>query len=530
MLPLVALLALTTPTRAEEPAPPAEKPAPPAAEKPKGPPTEVKLSGLYTAWALTQQNFLFGLQVEDEDHPLDDTQYFVQMLRAQVDITKGKVGAVARLDAGQGWWGADEDPNRMDLTLLDEDGVPYEVNVYNENAMFANKDTNYTVHFDHVYGWADFEAGQAKLHLQVGRQFYGVGHGLVLDEDYDGVTFAVTPRKDLVLTAMWAKVSEGRGSLRDPVGLLMSDATDGFGDADLFGLTGAIGDKKTHRGELFAMYYLDNSNVVDREQLGTFLPNELGYARSRYAPNVSSLLAVGVSADGKFAPTPDDIGLSYQFEADFLAGRDNVDNTDHVGGLLDVNDGSLIGYNAYLDLTQGIPAAQGMDAGVVLGFGSGDADVTEGPGNVNKISTMGFFPFTNVWEDSVMPDIEGISPQGLGSPVSRGYREFENTIAAQAKFGVVPVKPLRLEASYTYLRATAPIHGFDATGSPTGPSASDLGMEVDANVLVKFNNSLLFQTYGGVFLPGEAGALLINGHTDAMDAAWEVKNVFTVKF
>jgi hypothetical protein len=129
-----------------------------------------------------------------------------------------------------------------------------------------------------------------------------------------------------------------------------------------------------------------------------------------------------------------------------------------------------------------------------------------------------------------MPDVEGISPQGLGSPVSRGYREFENTIAGQVNYGIKPIKPLRLEASYTYLTATTPIQGWDETGAPSGKSASDLGMEIDANAIVKFNNGLIFKTLGGVFLPGEAGALLINGNTDAMDAAWEIKNVLVVKF
>ena len=85
--------------------------------------------------------------------------------------------------------------------------------------------------------------------------------------------------------------------------------------------------------------------------------------------------------------------------------------------------------------------------GATFGMGSGDDDVTGGQGNLNKIQTMGSFPLTNVWEDSVMPDVGGISPQGLGSPVSRGYREFENTTAVQGRVRLKPARPLELTAS-----------------------------------------------------------------------------------
>ncbi|NIX57622.1 MAG: hypothetical protein GWN14_17295, partial [candidate division Zixibacteria bacterium] len=58
---------------------------------------------------------------------------------------------------------------------------------------------------------------------------------------------------------------------------------------------------------------------------------------------------------------------------------------------------------------------------MVGGRGSGDDDVTGGDGNVNKLRTSGFFYITEIWEDSIMPDEEGITPQGLGAPNVRGY-------------------------------------------------------------------------------------------------------------
>ena len=53
---------------------------------------------------------------------------------------------------------------------------------------------------------------------------------------------------------------------------------------------------------------------------------------------------------------------------------------------------------------------------VVFGRGSGDEDYGSGEGNINRLKTMGFFYLTEVWEDSIMPDEEGITPQGLGAP------------------------------------------------------------------------------------------------------------------
>ena len=279
----------------------------------------------------------------------------------------------------------------------------------------------------------------------------------------------------------------------------------------------------------FGFYYFDKSDHnTDDDQASTFLPQGHGYLSSRFRPNVSKLGAFGFTADGDIKVLD---GLKFEFEFDGLVGRDEVANANSAGGLLDMNDGSLSGWNVYGKVDQGFaPGPVKLKVGATVGFGSGDDDLTSGHGNVNKIQTQGFFPLTNVWEDSVMPDIEGISPQGLGSPVSRGYREFENTIALQGRFGFTPVAPVSVDASYTYLRAMQPIHGFDATGVLTDESSSAIGHEVDVDFTLRILPKVTYQALFGVFLPGDGAGLLINGNTDTLAKAWELKQTFTVGF
>jgi hypothetical protein len=115
--------------------------------------------------------------------------------------------------------------------------------------------------------------------------------------------------------------------------------------------------------------------------------------------------------------------------------------------------------------------------------------------------------------------------------VSRGYRELQNTTAVQGRVGVKPVKQLRLESSFTWLQATQPVHGFDATGAPTAATAQDLGWEVDVNAHVSLRDDAVFgKVLFGYFQPGDAAGLLIGGTTDNLEAAWEVKTVAGVKF
>ena len=528
-LALMVCLALSTtafaadekaPAEADEKAAEAEEKLPPRpaifVPPADAPPVTIKLSGKYALWILNQHGFLLG-----KDAALDDADYVVQMLRLTMTAGTPYWGAVARLDAGQGWWGADNSPDVQTGVSTDENGNVSAIASYNTYKLFGNKDTNYTVHFDHVYAYVEPNL-PFKLRLQVGRQYFKAGHKLVIDEDWDGVRLMIRPVDKIGFDLMYAMISEGLGSYKNPKGLLMNDNGD-FADAHVLGGTFDAKLGPLSLG-VFGFHYWDKSG----SEASTFLPQGFGYLLSRHRPNISNLTALGFTADAKL---PILNGMDIEFETDFLFGQDKVANTDHAGGLLDMNNGTINGWNVYFKLDQSIPAGPVcLKPGITVGAGSGDDDVTSGRGNVNKIQTMGFFPLTNVWEDSVMPDIGGISPQGLGSPVSRGYREFENTFALQGRLGFTPWHPINLAVSYTFLRAVQPITGWDATGTPTADSSQEIGHEVDVNLTMKILPKVTYKALFGTFIPGEGAALLINGNTDAMETVWELKQVFVVAF
>ncbi|MCK6515132.1 alginate export family protein [Myxococcota bacterium] len=490
----------------------APDPAPAAAPAPK----PIEISGAYTAWALNQRNFFLG----DPAQPYDDGDYVVQNLRVLVKFNQEHFGVVTRFDAAQGWWGVDNSPDVEQTTTVAEDGTVTTASTYNPYKLFRDKDTNYTVHFDLAYAWA--EVPNLPVKVMVGRQFYWVGQGLVLDQNADGVQVLITPMKPLNIDLWWAKLSEGEGSTKAPTGTLMSDA-DTMADADLFGGRVRVAPNDHLKGELYGLYYLDNSGGGS----ATYVPNGLGHNLARFRPNISSALALGAAGSGT-APVLG--GLSWAAEAAWLQGQDDVANLDSAGGTLDINNGQLKGWVAYALADQTLGEALPVSVGAAFGAGSGDADRAGGDGNLNKIMTMGQFNFTNVWEDSVMPDQEGISPQGLGSPLSRGYREFENTIAVQGRLGVKPHDKVKLLATYTFLQATTPIQGWDATGALTDAQSSSLGQEVDFNLDWNVWKGFSYQAQTGVFLPGDAAGLLILGHSNNLAPAWEIKQVVTAKF
>ena len=490
----------------------ADAPAAAGAAADAPPPFKWEFSGSYSLWNLQQNHFLLGAE-----HPLDDAAYTVQMLRVKGAVSREHFGVVARADLAQGWWGVDNSPADGYALSTGEDGTTATARVYNDDGLFENKDTNYAVHVDLAYGWA--ECGPVEL--RGGRQNVQYGHKLVLDEDVDGVTVIVRPMKPVAIEAFWAKISEGKYSYTLPTSALMSDVEDNS-DADLFGGRVRYSSDAVN-GELFGLYYTD---TIASDW--AYYPNGLGYAQARFRPQITQLTAIGVAGDGKFP-----FGLSWKAEGDVLFGKDEIENTDFGLGAIDKNNGELFGWNAYADLTQKVPVGKkmGLDVGAAFGMGSGDDDPDSGTGNVNKLSTQGFFFFTNVWEDSIMPDVEGITPQGLGSPASRGYREFENTNAVQGRAGFTPIEALRLEASFSSMHATAPIHGYDATGTPSAQTSSDIGWEVDANAIVKLRKGgVQFAERFGYFKPGEGASLLMTGTDTNLDAAWEARTEAQINF
>ena len=93
-----------------------------------------------------------------------------------------------------------------------------------------------------------------------------------------------------------------------------------------------------------------------------------------------------------------------------------------------------------------------------------------------------------------------------------------------------PWNPIRLDVSYTFLRSVQPIHAFDETGAILDASSNDIGHEIDANLTIKIWPGVVYKALFGVFLPGDGAGYLINGNTDNLQTAWELKQVVAVSF
>jgi len=457
---------------------------------------DLKVNGVYTAWGLSQNKFFLGKNDGNDN-------YVVQMLRFKLQaVANDNLKMVTRFDIAQGWWGVDN----VDRTKLGSSGL------------FDNKDTNFLMHVDQAY--IDFKCPNIPLNLKVGRMWYGVGNKLLLDNNLDGIQANVDLKK-FKLNLGWARVSEGVDGLSDNLvksnDVVVSDAR----DANL--LLGNLQCKNEKREiNVFGLYYNDAS--VDD---GTaYIMDGLDYFRARFSPHVTQLMAFGLSGSVKFGK------LSVVGEFDYLTGKDDIENgaTD-AKQRYDINDGTISGYNLYVKPSFNVTPA--LSLGGVFGMGSGDDDKTSGAGNVNKLRTSGFFYVTEIWEDSIMPDEEGITPQGLGAPNTRGYREFENTTLFQANATYKIKKNLKAFVSYTYITATQPIYAWstDATGWTMGDANStDIGSEVDFKIDYGIYKNLGLTLRGGLFMPGDAAGYLINGNNEYSDNVKEIKTTLTYKF
>ena len=466
---------------------------------------KIKINGVYTAWGLHQQKFFFGKNNGNDD-------YFVQMLRFKVQaVPNDNVKAVTRFDIAQGWWGVDN--------ALRSVNRPY--GAYGGSSLFDFKDTNYLFHVDQAY--MEFKVPAAPITMRVGRQQYRLGNKLVLDNNLDGIQADVKAGDAGNITFGFAKVSEGIDGLSDNgVGAGKS----AFGDTDgrdanlLFAnFTGKVSIGKINA---FGLYYKDAGDGDGK----TYVPDDLQYFRARFTPNISSLAIVG------FAPSVKLGKLAVDGEFDYLTGKDNVANKDFGPKQRhDINNGSISGFNLYVKPVLGVNPK--VKLGGVFGMGSGDNDVTSGKGNVNKLRTSGFFYVTEIWEDSIMPDEEGITPQGLGAPNTRGYREFENTTLVQANVTLKPMPKVSVFASYSYIKATQPIHAWTVSNGKTtilADKATDLGSEADFKIDMKIYPNLIWTVRGGIFLPGKAAGYLINGTDKWNEKPVELKTTLTVKF
>jgi hypothetical protein len=466
---------------------------------------DFKYNGVYTAWGQFQNDFTLG-RSNYEDH------YFVQMFRLNLQFLYGKnLKAVTRFDLGQGWWGVDNVDNTGPNTATSNSGL------------FDNKDTHFLMHVDHAYLW--FNLPNISTAFNVGRFNWSLGNKLVVDNNFDGIKANIKFKKGS-LDLGFAKLSEGAG-LSDfeedvnsnlDANLLLISYKNKFGATNI---------------EAYGAYYNDAS--IDDN--AAYLIDGIDYNRPKFTPQVTSLAILGLAGKSKVGK------LNFTYEANYLTGKDDITNATHEGinnvngnvdaFKYDINNGDLSGYNIYLKADYTVSDA--VAVGAVAGMGSGDDDPTDGDGNVNKLRTSGFFYLTEVWEDSIMPDEEGITPQGLGAPNVRAYRELENTTALQVNLTFKATKCLKLYTSFTYIKATQPVYAIVNGAPDLNTSATDLGMEVDflANYKIMDKLNLIFR--GGFFMPGTASQYLINGAegngTDTWDKSpWELKTVILFKF
>ena len=478
---------------------------------------DFKVNGVYTAWLQSQNEFTLNKDANYNDN------YAVQMLRFKVQgIANENLKLVTRFDLAQGWWGVDN--------ALRSINRPY--GKYGGSSLFDYKDTNFLFHVDQAY--VDFNIPETPLGMRVGRMWYGLGNKIILDNNFDGIQVDLKGVIGKKITLGWAKVSEGADNTND-----LQVGTMDNRDADLYTLNVNGGDADGNLTyDAFAMYYNDQS-VKDMD---AYIPNELQYFKTRFSPQVTQLTDVGVA--GKYKA--DQFTVNGEFN--YLTGKDDIDNvvTDSTGArvfdsnqLVDVNDGDLSGYNLYIK--GNYAASDKLSVGAVFGMGSGDDDPTGGAGNVNKLRTSGFFYVTEIWEDSIMPDEEGITPQGLGAPNVRAYRELENTTILQLNGNIKLFPKFSAFLSYSYIMASNDIYAWskvdedgdgsaDFTVMDLNNSATDLGQEIDFKFTYKMYDELALILRGGYFLPGDAAGYLINGNTNALDTAYEFKGMVLYKF
>jgi hypothetical protein len=472
---------------------------------------DFKINGVYTAWAQSQNQFWLGKK--DANGFKYEDNYVVQMLRFKVaGILNENLKVVTRFDLAQGWWGVDNALRSVQRT-----------GTSGGSALFDYKDTNFLFHVDLAF--VEFKIPSTSLTARVGRMWYGLGNKIMVDNNYDGIQLDIDDFIGKKMTLSWAKVNENGDNLSDQH-ITAPDGTPlDYRDADLYSinLSGtASSDNFTY--DAFAFYYTDRSTT----DMTAFVPDGLQFFKTRFSPQISELMAFGAAANWTLGK------LELSGEFDILTGKDKIENTLHgAKQLVDINNGDLSGYNIYLK--GNYAATDKVAVGGVIGMGSGDDNLTQGSGNVNKLRTSGFFYITEVWEDSIMPDEEGITPQGLGAPNVRAYRELENTTAIQLNTTLKPFPKFTAFFSYTYLLATEDIHAWASDGQgdwtiDPNTKANDIGQEFDFRFGYQFYDELGIMLRGGYFMPGDAAGYLINGTNAFDDPAWELKGLVTYKF
>ena len=490
----------------------AEPPAPTGGAPENAPRSRLTLRGEYTTDTYIQKHFYLGAPGPlntgvSSDFDAFWTQRLVLYPRL---ILADNLNVTTRVNVAQGIWGIDND-------AADSDATGY-TGIYGDKGTFAE------IQLDWAY--LSYLNRRTATRWYIGRQRFELGHLLVLDTDATGIqVYRDFSQWGSSLGFGFAKLSEGTDGVSDRDANTAEDETtrpDGR-DADLYFLQWQRQGERFHFNPFYA-YYLDRS-MADGS---SYLPDGLGYMGARFQPNVTRASVLGLSVAGQMGR------LGFDLEINQLSGVDRLRNEDSGPfELYDRNSGDLRGSNVYFRA-----ALQGgrFELGGIFAQGSGDADVRSGEGNINRLVTDGYFYITEVWEDSIMPTQVGLNPDGLGSPLARGYRELENTRILQGFLAFHLRQNLRLFASVSMIRATQDVPSwFDENGdgvlepSEIGARVSnELGSEFDWRVDWSMENKMLLTFRGGYFLPRAGAGFLINGTDEFSVSALEMRVTLTV--
>lgn len=496
---VLCLHLLSSPALAQ-PEKPTEEPAEDA------PRSRLTLRGEYRTDTYLQNNFFLGsnrlaatgVSSERDAYWTQELHLFPRLILAD------NLNINVSVDIAQGIWG-------LDQQSPDGDRDTY-TGVYGDPGSFAR------IHLDWAY--LAYRNRPTGTRWYIGRQKFSLGRLLVLDTDATGIqVYKDFSGLGSSLGLGFAKMSESTDGLTDenPPG-----SVDGR-DADLFYVEWER-DRGRFRFNPFFAFYIDRSNSDG----STLIPNELGYLNARFQPNVTRASALGLSASGIFG------SLVINLEIDQLSGVDRVSNADSgPSELLDRNNGDLRGSNLYLEAAL---VRSSFEIGGIFAQGSGDEDVTTGEGNLNRLLTDGHFFITEVWEDSIMPNERGLNPDGLGSPLSRGYRELENTRIIQGFLAWNLRSNLRVRGSLSLLSAVQDIPSWsdaneDGVLTPDeigGLVSNRIGSEIDGRLDWGIEDKMVLTLRGGILFPQAGAAYLINGNQAIVEKPWEARLTLTV--
>lgn len=481
---------------AQSSAPETDKAPPSSAPAAAGPRSRLTLRGEFTTSTFAQKNFALGASNVLPAPVSDFDAFWTQELRLYPRlILSDDLNVNLRTTFASGLWGFDDTPSE------------------------ANGDSPRSGRFFEMrVSWAylSYQHHGTRTRWYLGRQRFGIGHSLVLDANAPGLQIYRDFGGSSALQLAFAKEMEGADGLTD-ANATARGGGDGR-DADLY-----LVEWKTERESFtfnpFYAYYLDRGNADG----ATLLPDGLDYSQARFRPNISQATVMGVALSGRRGP------LRLELEYDKLSGKDRVQNLDSgPGERLDMNNGDLTGSNLYGRLSI---VASRLELGGTIGMGSGDPDPRGGEGNINGLRTDGYFYLTEIWEDTISSDEEGIAPGGLGASRFRGYRGLENTKVYQGHAAIRLRHNLRVSGSFSMLRSTEALQRWsdlNADGRISadeygGAPSTELGSEFDARIDWTIDQKIFVALRGGMFFPRAAVGLLMYGTERFQEQAREVR-------